>query len=222
MKVLSSNAFREALLALAPRFERASGRKVEAQFIGGAELLRRLRGEERADLVILQRSAIEELIGAGKLAAGSRADLAKSGIGIAVRKGARKPEAATGEALKRSLLAAKSVAVSSGPSGVYLLKLFERMGIPKERVVQTPPGVPAAGLVARGDAELGFQQVSEILPVPGVDYAGALPPEVQHYTVFSAGIHAGAQEPEAARALMEFLVSGDAAGVVTEKGMDPC
>ena len=222
MKVLSSNAFREAFLALAPRFERASGRKVEAQFIGGAVVLPRLRGEESADLVILQRSAIDELIGAGKLAAGSRTDLAKSGIGIAVRKGTRKPDTATGEALRRSLLAAKSVAVSSGPSGVYLLKLFERMGIPKERIVQTPPGVPAAGLVAKGEVELGFQQVSEILPVPGVDYAGALPPDVQHYTVFSAGIHAGAQEPEAARALVEYLVSREAAGIVREKGMDPC
>ena len=220
MKVVSSNAFREAFVALAPLFERAGGGKVEVQFIGGAELLKRLRAGEPADLAILQASSIDELINLGKLVAGSRTDLARSGIGAAVRAGAPKPDLRTGGSLQRALRAAKSIAVSSGPSGVYLLGLFERLGIAKEKITQTAPGVAAAGLVAKGEVEIGFQQLSEILPVAGVDYAGALPPEVQHYTVFSGGLHAEAKDPEAAKALMRFLASPEASRTVTEKGME--
>ena len=165
--------------------------------------------------------SVDELIRAGVIAV--RFDFAKSGVGVAVRAGAPKPDISSGEALKRSVLAAKSIVYSTGPSGIYLAGLFQRMGIAdqiKSRVKQVQ-GEPTGAVVARGEAEIGFQQVSELLPVAGIDLVGPLPPDVQEITVFSAGLHVAANEPDAAKALVQFLKVPAAIPVIRKKGMEP-
>src|SRR6185369_10382710 len=142
IRVLSSNATREALREIAPQYEKATGHKLAMSFVGSLDVLKQLRaGEGKADVVILQNSSIDELIAEGKLAPGSRVDFARSLVGAAVRAGAPRPDISSGEALKRTLLASKSIVVSSGPSGFYMLGLFERMGIPKEKYTQAAPGI---------------------------------------------------------------------------------
>jgi molybdate transport system substrate-binding protein len=145
-------------------------------------------------------------------------------VGVAVRAGAPKPDISSVDALKRALLASKSIGYSSGPSGAYLVSMFRRMGIadelkPKSR--QTPPGVAVGDLIARGEVEIGFQQLSELLPVAGIDVLGPLPPEVQEITVFSGGIHVSAKEPGAAKSLVQFLIAPASVPVIKKKGMEP-
>jgi len=204
-----------------PQFERATGNKVTTLWVPSVQMMNRLKGGETVDLVVLSAASLDELIGAGIVR--DRVDLAKSGVGVAVRAGAPKPDISSGEALKRAVLAAKSVVYSTGPSGIYLAGLFQRMGIteqvkPKLKQVQ---GEPAGAAVARGEAEIGFQQVSELLPVPGIDLVGPLPPDVQQITTFSAGLHVGAREPDAAKALLKFLTAPAAEPVIRKKGMEP-
>lgn len=223
VKVMASAAFKEAYLELVPQFERATGNRVVTLWVPSVEMMKRLKAGEVVDLVILSAAAIDELIEAGRIVRGGRVDLAKSGIGAAVRSGAPKPDMSSGEALKRTLLAAKSIAYSTGPSGVYLAGLIQRMGLAdqlksKVRIVQ---GEPAGAVVARGEAEIGFQQVCELLPVPGIDLVGPLPADVQKITLFSVGLHANAREPEAARELMKFMTAPAAAPVIRKKGMEP-
>ena len=222
VRVLSSNAMREVLLEAAPQFEKASGHKVAMEFVGSVDILKRVRsGDKSADLIVLQVSSIDELAAEGLVVKGSRVDFARSLVGAAVRTGAPRPDISSADALKRTLLAAKSVVVSSGPTGVYMLGVFERMGIPRERYTQAKPGVQTGLLVARGEAELCFQQVSELLPVKGIDFLGALPAEVGHVTVFAGGLHSAAADVQAARTLMQYLVSPAAAPVLKVKGMEP-
>ncbi len=219
--VMASAAFKEAYLELVPQFERASKHKVNNLWVPSVQMMSRLKGGEKVDLVILSADSLDELIKAGIIA--SRTDLARSGVGMAVRAGAPKPDISSAEALKRAVLAAKSVVYSTGPSGIYLAGLFRRMGIedqvkPKLKQVQ---GEPAGASVARGEAEIGFQQMSELLPVPGIDIVGPLPPDVQKITTFSVGLHARANEPDAANALVQFLTAPEAAPVIQKKGMEP-
>jgi molybdate transport system substrate-binding protein len=222
LRLMSSNAMREALRELVPQFESASGHKVAMTFIGSADIMKRVRaGEGGVDVVILQASSVDELAADGKVVPGSRVDFARSMIGVAVRSGAPRPDVSSGEALKRALFASKSIIISSGPSGIYLSGLFERMGIAREKVVQSKPGTQSGEVVARGEADIGFQQVSELLPVKGIDYLGPLPPDIQHVSLFSGGIHAAAADPQAARELMKFLASPAAAPVLRAKGMEP-
>jgi molybdate transport system substrate-binding protein len=224
IRVLASNAIKVAYLELVPAFERASGREVATTWAGTTDIKKRMAAGETFDLVIMAAPALDELIRQGKVVAGTRVDLAKSGIGVAVRAGAPKPDISSGDAVKRALLAAKSIGYSSGPSGVYLAELFQRMGIADQvqgKAKQTPPGVPVGGIVARGEAEIGFQQVSELLPVAGIDYLGPLPADIQHVTVFSGGIHVAAKEAEAARAWVKFIISPQAAPVIRKSGMEP-
>ncbi len=221
IKVMLSAAFKEAYLELLPAFERDTGHKVENVMVPSVQMMSRLKGGEIVDLVILSAASLEELMKAGIVT--DRSDLAKSGIGVAVRSGAPKPDISSGEAVKRAVLAAKGIAYSTGPSGLYLVGLFQRMGIAesiKHKVTQTL-GQPSGGVVARGEAEIAFQQVSELLPVPGIELVGPLPPDIQEITVFSAGLHAKAPAPEAARALVKFLKSPQAAPVIRKKGMEP-
>lgn len=158
IRVLSSNAMREVLLDAAPNFEKLSGNKVSMTFIGSVDILNRLRsGDKSADIIVLQISSIEELMAEGIVTRGSRTDIARSLVGAAVRAGAPHPDISSGDALKSTLLATKSTVVSSGPSGAYMLKLFERMGIPRDQYTQAKPGVQTGTLVARGEAELCFQ-----------------------------------------------------------------
>lgn len=221
IKVMASAAFREAYLELLPDFERASGHKVTNTWVPSVQMMTRLKGGETTDLVILSDAALAELMKAAIVA--ERFPLARSGIGVAVRAGAPRPDVSSAEAVKRAVLAAKSVVYSSGPSGIYLAALFERMGIAaqirgKVRQVQ---GEPAGAVVARGEAELGFQQMSELLPVAGIDIIGPLPHEVQEITVFSAGLHARAEAADAARVLIAHLKAPQAAPVIRKKGMEP-
>ena len=223
IKVMMSAAFREAYLELVPQFERASEHKVVTIQAPTIDMMTRLKGGETVDLVIMAGASIGELIKDGKIVPGSRADLAKSGIGVAVRQGAPKPDIGSADALKRALLAAQSVAYSTGPSGVYLAGLFQRMGIAdalKPKIKQVK-GEPVGAVVARGEAEIGFQQVSELLPLAGIDFLGPLPPEIQEITVFAAGLHVNAKEPEAAKALVKFLTAPATAPVIKKTGMEP-
>jgi len=221
IKVMLSLAFKEAYLELVPQFERATGNKVSTSWVGSVQMMSRLKGGEAVDLVILSASSLDELIKAGIIA--DRQDIAKSGVAAAVKAGAPKPDISSGEALKRAVLAAKSVAYSTGPSGIYLIELFQRMGIADQirSKVKQVQGEPAGAAVARGEAELGFQQMSELLPVPGIDLVGPLSPDVQNITVFAAGVHKQAQAADAARALVKFFKSPAAAPVIREKGMEP-
>ena len=229
VNVMSSGGFTAAYRNLTPEFERATGHKVTTAYgasMGGApdSIPSRLERGEPADVVILAGPALDKLIEQGKVVQGSRVDLARSMIGMAVRAGTPKPDIGTVDALKRTLLEAKSIAYSASASGTYLAtELFPRLGIAEQikdkakRIESERVGT----VVARGDAEIGFQQVSELLPIPGIDYVGPLPAEVQQVTVFSAGIAAGAKEPEAGRELIRFLSSADAAPAVTASGLEP-
>jgi len=221
IKAMLSAAFKEAYLELVPQFERATGHRVENLWVPSVQMMNRLKGGETVDLVILSAAALEGLRKAGIVS--ERTDLARSGIGVAVKAGAPKPDISSGAALKRAVLAAKGIAYSTGPSGLYLVKLFERMGIAEQikSKVKQVQGVPAGSVVARGEAELAFQQVSELLPVPGIELVGPLPPDVQEITIFSAGLHARAPHPDAARALVKHLTAPAAASVIRKKGMEP-
>jgi molybdate transport system substrate-binding protein len=223
-KVLSSNAIKQAYLELLPQFEHATGHKVTTTWAGTGGIMSRIERGEVTDLVIMSSTGIDTLIKQGKLVAGSRVDLVRSGIGIAVRAGAPKPDISSADALKRALQATQSVAYSTGPSGVYLEGLFQRLGIADEVKAKSripPSGNPVGDVVARGEAEIGFQQISELLPIRGIDYVGPLPADVQHVTVFAAGLFAGAKEPEAAKALIRFITAPAAVPVIKKTGMEP-
>jgi molybdate transport system substrate-binding protein len=224
MKVMSSLAIKAAYLELVPQFERKTGHKVETEWVGMADIRKRILAGGSADLVIGAATLIDEFIAAGAMAPHSRVDLAKSGVGVAVRKGAPKPDISSVEALKRSLRAAKSIVYSSGPSGIYLAGLFQRLGLAaelKDRMTQTPPGVLVGELVARGEKEIAFQQVPELRQVAGIDFVGELPAEIQTITVFSGGVPLSAKDPDSAKALVQFLKSPGAARVLRDKGMEP-
>ena len=223
IQVMSSAAIKPAYLDLVPAFERASGHKVVTRWIPGVDVLKRVKEGESSDLVIMQSKDIDELIRCGRIAADSKVDLATSGVGVAVRAGAPRPDISSADALKRALLKAKAVAYSTGPSGVYILELFERMGIAAEIKAKSLQikGEPSGAAVARGDAEIAFQQVSELLPVPGIDFIGPLPAEIQRITTFCAGMQKSAREPAAAREWLDFIRSPAAATAIRKSGMEP-
>jgi molybdate transport system substrate-binding protein len=224
ISVLSTQATQEAYLELAAEFEKTTGHKVKTDFTGTLNVQKRLASGESFDMIIMAAPAIDEQIKLGKAAAGSRVDIAKSGTGVAVRKGAPKPDIGSVEAFKKTLLSVKSIGYSTGPSGVYMLGVFERLGVAEQvkgKLKQTPSGVFVGNLIANGETEIGFQQVSELVHFAGIDYVGPLPGELQRMTVFSAGIHAGAKQPDAARALVKFLAAPAAAGVIRKHGLEP-
>lgn len=229
LHVVSSGGLAEAYRRLAPEFERRTGYTIIAGWgpsMGDTvdAIPNRLKRGETIDVVIMVGSALDGLVKEGKVVPGSTVLLARSNIGVAVKTGAQKPDISTVASLKRTLLNAKSIAYSDSASGVYLSTvLFPRLGIAdaikgKSRMI---PAEPVARVVARGDAEIGFQQISELLPVAGIDVVGPLPAEAQHVTLFSAGIVAGTKEPEAAKALIQFLLSPEAASVMHETGLEP-
>lgn len=223
IKVLSSIATREAYTELVPQFERSSGQRVATTWAGTTDIMKRMAAGESYDLVMISSQEMEALILQGKIVAGSRVDIAKSGIGVAVRAGAPKPDIGTAEGLKQALLAARTVGYTSGPSGVYMAALIERMGIadaikPKHRGV--PSGGTIGTIVATGEAEIGFQQISELVHIKGIDMIGPLPADVQCITVFSAGVHAGAGHPQEARELMRFLTAPTAHAAIMAAGLE--
>ncbi len=223
LKLLSSMATRELLNELAARYERSTGQPVTAEAAGGVDVAKRVRAGESVDVVVLSSIAIDSLIAAGSLLPGSRIDLVKSGVAIAVRAGASQPDVASEEAVKRAVLNAKTLSYSTGPSGVYLEKLFERWGILEEvrsRIVVPPPGVPVGSLVAGGGVELGFQQLSELMTLPGIKVIGPLPPAIQTITLFSGGVSPGCDRPELGRALLEYMASPPVAPIKQQFGME--
>ena len=224
LKVMAASAVKEAFLELVSDFENSSGNKVITIWGGTEGLAKRISGGEVVDIVIVAAPNIDKLIMEGKLVAGSRADIAKSGVGIALRTGLPKPDISSAEAVKRAVLAATSVAYSTGPSGFYIADLFKKMGITdqiQDKVRQPASGAPLGELVARGEADLGFEQISNLLQVKGIDYLGPLPPEIQNITIYSAGVHAQAPAPDAARALVKFLTAPEAGPIIKKIGMEP-
>jgi molybdate transport system substrate-binding protein len=219
--VMSSLALKAACMELMPRFERESGLSVLAQFVGGVEIGKRLRAGDPSELVIMAAAAIDEFVKQGLIVPGSRVDLVRSRIGMAVRSGAPRPDISTGVALQRAVESASAVAYSTGPSGVYIVDVFKRWGIPADKLRQSPPGVPAGDFVVRGDAEIAFQQISELLPLEGIDYVGPLPDELQLVTVFSGGTNVCARDPDAAQAFTDFLTAPEAIPVLESYGLEP-
>ncbi len=224
MNVMASLAIKAAYLELVPAFERHSRDKVETQWVGMADIRKRMLAGELTDAVIGSASLIEDLVNGGSLDSRSRVDLAKSGVGAAVRSGAAKPRLASVADLKSALHAAKSIVYSSGPSGVYLAELFERLGIAdemKRKATQAPPGVLVGELVAQGKYELCFQQHPELRQVRGIDYVGPLPAEVQLVTMFSGAVHSKTKQPKPAEAWLRHLASREAHAAYRKHGLEP-
>ena len=227
--VMTSGGFTAAYNELTPQFERSTGTQVHTAYgasMGAASdsIPSRLARGEPADVVILARPALDALVAQGRVVAGSQVDLVRSSIGFAVRAGAPKPDISTVEALKRALIAAPSIAYSASASGVYYeTELLKKLGIEEQvkpkskRILSERVGT----VVARGEAALGLQQVSELLPIEGIDFIGVLPPEVQRVTVFSAGISTTARAPEAAKQLIHHFTSPAALPVITKSGLEP-
>jgi len=224
MRVLCTNGLKTVMLELAPEFEHAIGTKAVITWGSANGLLKELEAGAGGDLAILTAEAIDGLIKEGKVVAGSRVDLARSGIGVAVRKGAPKPDIGSSDALRRVLLAAKSVAHSkTGMSGIYFPTVLARLGIADEmkpKIVTPEPGTPVGEVVAKGGAEIGVQQISELLPVAGIEIVGPLPAALQRITIFSAGVLTAAKEPEAARALVQFVATASRP-LLKDKGLEP-
>ena len=224
IKVLSTQATEQAYRELAPQFEQASGHKVTTVFTGTLDVQKRIAAGESYDIILMAGPAIDDFIKAGKVVPGSRVDIARSGVGVAVKAGAPKPDIGSTEAVKKTLLAAKSIGYSTGPSGVYLTGLFQRLGVAdaiKGKLKQTPTGVFVGNIVASGEAEIGFQQVSELAHFPGVDFVGPLPADIQEVTVFSAGLQVGAKETEPAKSWLKFLTAPEHAAAFTSRGLTP-
>jgi len=221
---ISSMATRRLLAELAAAWEQRSGTSVAIESVGGVDAARRVQAGEVFDLVVLASDAIERLLASGRVAPGSRIDLVRSDVAVAVKAGAARPDIGSEDALRRAVLGARSLACSTGPSGVALAQLFERWGIADElrsRIVQPPPGVPVGTLVARGEVELGFQQWSELIHVQGIELLGPLPEAVRITTIFSGGVCTASTRPEAARAVLEYMASPDAAEAKRRQGMTP-
>jgi sugar lactone lactonase YvrE/ABC-type molybdate transport system substrate-binding protein len=227
IRVLTSGAFTSAYLALAPEFERATRHKLvtvtTSMGFGTDSIPSRLQRGEPADVVILPAAMIDDLIAKGLVSAGGRVDLARSAIGMAVRASARKPDISSVDALKRTLLEAKSIAYSASVSGTYLsTELFQHLGIADQVKGKTQriERERVGAVVARGEAEIGFQQISELLPIAGIHYVGPLPADVQRVTLLSAAVTASSKNPEAARAFITFLASSAAATTIAKSGLE--
>ena len=228
VRAMVSGAFTEAYEHIVPIFERTSGYKVVSVFgasMGGApdSIPSRLERGEPADVLIMAATSVDDLIRQGRVVAGSRVDLVRSSIGMAVRTGARKPDISTVDALRQTLLEATSIAYSASASGTYLsTELFPRLGIAeqiagKSRRIESER---VGAVVARGEAEIGFQQISELLPIAGIELVGPLPPGAQRVTIFSAGIASAAKDAAAAKQLIEFLRSRNVEDVIRESGLE--
>jgi molybdate transport system substrate-binding protein len=224
IKLLASGAVKDAYLELLPNFEKASGHKVTAAWSSTTDIQKRVAAGEVADLVILGDSGTERLIKERTLVASTRAIFAKSGIYVAVRFGAPEPDISSVDALKKSVLAAKSVAYSEGASGSYLVGMFQKLDIydqVKSKASVAKANEPVGEKIVRGEAEIGFHQLSELLPVKGIRIVGPLPAELQYTTVFSGALHSGAKQPDAARELIKFLTTPAVGISIRKYSLDP-
>jgi molybdate transport system substrate-binding protein len=223
--VIASTAMREVMAELVPMFERASGHKVAVSFLSGAVLPVKVKEGAQADLVVTTPQTIDDLVKAGKVVAGTRADFVHSGAGVAVRAGAAKPDIATPEAFKAALIAARTVGYSQGPSGVHFMTVLERLGITDEvkaKGVVPPLGQRVGTLIAEGKAEIGVQQITELLQIPGIDFVGPLPDELKGCPIiYATATPTSAKEHDAAAALVRFLGSEQALPVIKKVGLNP-
>jgi molybdate transport system substrate-binding protein len=213
---------------LVPQFERTTGHKLAIQYGASAALKRQIDAGETFDIAILTPALIDDLIKQGKIAADTRADIARSGLGVAIRPGMTKPDISSADAFKKSLMAAKSIGHTDpalgGLSGVYVAGMLERLGIAadlKPKTKLTANAHALAEAIARGQVEIGMTQISEIVPEPGIELVGPFPPGLQNFSVFTAGMLKNSKEPEACRALIKVLISPDALSVIKAKGMEP-
>jgi molybdate transport system substrate-binding protein len=222
--VVASTAMREVMAELVPMFERASGHKVAISFLSGAVLPVKMKEGAQADVVVTTPATIDDLVAAGRVVANTRVDFVRSGAGVAVRTGAPKPDIATPDAFKAALLAAKTVGYSQGPSGVHFMTVLARLGITeqvKAKGVVPPLGSRVGTLIAEGKAEIGVQQITELLQIPGIDFIGPLPKELQANIVYSTATPTSAKEKAGAAALVKFLASEPALPVIKKVGLEP-
>jgi molybdate transport system substrate-binding protein len=224
INVIASTAMREVLEELGPMFERASGNKVTVTFLSGAVLPVKLKEGAQADLVVTTPETVDDLVKAGKVVAGTGLNFVRSSAGVAVRAGAKKPDVSTPEALKAALLAAKTVGYSQGPSGVHFNTVIAHLGIAdqvKAKGVVPPLGSRVGTLIAEGKAEIGVQQITELLLIPGIDFIGPLPKELQANIVYATATPTTAKEQTGAAALVKFLKSEVAVPAIKKLGLDP-
>jgi len=222
--VISSMATRALLAELVAQFEQGSPLRVHVESVGGVDAAKRVQAGEAFDAVVLAANAVDQLIAAGKVVAGSRVDLVHSGVAVAVRAGAPHPDIGSEAGLRQAVLAARTLGYSTGPSGVALARLFECWGIAEQiapRLLTAPPGVPVGSLVAQGEVELGFQQLSELMHLPGVEVLGPLPAAIQIVTTFSAGLTTACTRAAAVQSWFDFLRSAAADETKRRHGMDP-
>jgi molybdate transport system substrate-binding protein len=220
---ISSMATRQVLAELADAYLQRSGVVVAFESVGGVDAAKRVLAGEPFDAVVLAADAIDKLVAAGRVVADSKTDLVRSVVAIAVRAGAPRPDIRTEDMLRRAVLSARTLGYSTGPSGVELTKLFDRWGIAdivRDRIVQAPPGVPVGQLVASGEVEVGFQQLSELMHLSGIEVLGPMPPGSEIVTTFSAGLCATSAQPEAVRALLDFMRSPAAVDAKRRHGME--
>ena len=224
LRGISSMATRLLLADLVAAFTKAHGREVGIESVGGVDAARRVQAGEDFDVVVLASDAIDKLLAAGHAVAGSRVDIVRSEVAVAVKAGAPRPDIGSEDAVRRAVLAAPTIGYSTGPSGTALLQLFQRWGIAeqvRERTVQARPGVPVGTMVASGEVALGFQQFSELKDLRGIDVLGLLPPAIQVTTVFSGAVCTTSRQPEAVRELLAFMASPGAAAIKQRHGMAP-
>ena len=224
IRIISSMATKQVLADLIALYRQAHPDTViELESVGGVDAAKRVQAGEAFDIVALASNAVAQLTTDGKVVAGSTVDVVRSGVALAVRSGAPHPDIGSEAAVKQAVLGARTLGYSTGPSGVQLAKLFERWGIAeqiKDRIVTAPPGVPVGSLVAQGEVELGFQQLSELMSLEGIDVLGPLPAQIQIITTFSAGLATASTQPEAVRALLAFLVSPATGPTKQRNGME--
>ena len=222
--VLAGRATQDLLIAMQPALEKATGHKVELIWANAGSVRMRLASGESYDVVIIVAPDIDLYIKHHQLAPGSRTDLMKTSVAVAVRAGAPHPDISSADAVKRTLLAARSIAYSSGTSGEYVAIMVEKLGIADKvmpKMTQVRQGVRVAGLLAKREVEIGLQQASELINEPGIDYLGPLPPELRKTTTYSAGIGIASKQPDAARALIKALMSPEAVAVMKKHGLEP-
>ena len=224
IKVLSSNGVHSVMVEMVPAFERATGHKVSVDYYTANQAVAKVKTGEAADLVIITRPTIDGLLKEGKVVAGSDKNLGRSGVGVAIRAGLPKPDISTPEALKKALLAAKSITFTkTGASGIHFMKVADRLGIAEQvnAKAKVPEGGAVGPLVARGEAEMAVQQIPELKAVKEIQYVGPLPNELQNYTLFTAGVLTGARQAETAKAFLDFITTPAAVKVFAAKGLEP-